>query len=88
MMRMLCRNKLADFAKWKSIFDSHAEDHRRAGLTLEHLWQNHADGNEVFFIFAVADLDRANAFISSDDAKEAGKASGVLEGDYWFVEAA
>lgn len=85
MIRMLCRNKVADFGKWKAIFSTHKDAHRRAGLTLESLWQVVEDPRDVFFVFAVADLNRAKAFISSPDAGRAATESGVLEGDYWFV---
>ena len=85
MIRMLCRNKVADFGKWKAIFDSHKDAHRRSGLALEALWCALDDPNNVFFVFAVADLKSAKAFISSTDAAKAGKESGVVEGDYWFV---
>lgn len=85
MIRMLCRNKVADFGKWKTIFDSHKQSHQQAGLTLESLWRGLEDPNHVFFVFAVADLKSAKAFISAPDAARAGKDAGVLEGDYWFV---
>ena len=85
MVRMLCRNKVADFGKWKAIFDSHKNAHRQAGLTLESLWRGLDNPNNVFFVFAVADLQRAQAFISAPIAAQAGKDAGVLEGDYWFV---
>ena len=57
MTYMLCRNKLIDFAKWKRGLDSHADAHKAAGLTLQHLWQNVNDPNEVFFLFAVELFD-------------------------------
>jgi hypothetical protein len=82
---MLCRNKVADFRKWKAVFDSHKHAHQNAGLTLEGLWRGLEDDNNIFFIFAVADLTRAKAFISAPDAAQIGKDAGVLEGDYWFV---
>lgn len=86
MIRMICRNKVADFEKWKSVFDSHSEAHRQAGLSLEHLWRGIEDANEVFFILAVADIDKAKAFISAPDAEETGRLAGVRDGNYWFVE--
>src|SRR5262245_14409157 len=86
MIRMICRNKVEDFSKWKSVFDSHANAHRQAGLSLEHLWQDLDDANEVFFIFTVADVAKAKAFVSTSSAKKAGRHSGVRDGDYWFVE--
>ena len=85
MVRMLCRNKVADFGKWKAILDSHKNAHQQAGLTLESLWRGLEDPNNVFFVFAVADLNRAKAFISAPDAAKTGRDAGVLEGDYWFV---
>ena len=85
MIRMLCRNKVADFAKWKAVFDSHKRAHLQAGLTLESLWRGLEDTSHVFFVFAVADLSRAKAFICTPDAAQAGRDAGVLEGDYWFV---
>src|SRR5215510_13461143 len=86
MIRMICRNKLADFAKWKSVFDSHADAHRKAGLSLESLWRGIENPNEVFFVFTISDIDSARAFISAPKAEEEGKRSGVLDANIWFVE--
>lgn len=85
MLWMLCRNRVTDFAKWKAIFDSHVAAQKAAGLTLENLWRGLEDPQHVFFIFSVADLNKAKAFISSPDAAKAGRESGVVEGDYWFL---
>jgi hypothetical protein len=38
------------------------------------------------FLFIVADLNKARAFISARGAAETGSKSCVLAGDYWFVE--
>lgn len=86
MIRMICRNKVEDFARWKSVFDSHSEAHRQSELALEHLWRGLEDPNEVFFVLTVADLDKAKAFISAPDAAETGRRAGVRDGNYWFVE--
>ena len=43
--------------------------------------------DNVFFLFEVASLERAQAFISDPAAAEAGKISGVLDGEYHFLEA-
>ena len=86
MIRMIVRNKVKDFATWKSVFDSHSEAQTHSGLSLEHLWRGLEDPNEVFFILTVADLDQAKAFISAPEAAETGRRAGVLDGNYWFVE--
>lgn len=86
MTHMLCRNTVADFAKWKRVFDSHADAHREAGLKLEHVWRSIEDPNDVFFVFEVGDIEKARGFINAPGAAEVGKASGVIDGEYHFVE--
>ena len=86
MIVMLCRNLVADFAKWKAVFASHASAHREAGLRLMNLWRGLEDANNVYFLFEVTDMDKARAFISNPAAGEAAKTSGVLEGEYHFLE--
>lgn len=84
MIVMLCRNRVADFAKWKAVFDSHAQAHRAAGLRLKGVRREFDNPNNVFFTFDVADLDKAREFIS--DPAEAGETSGVQDGEYHFLE--
>ncbi|MFH1175791.1 MAG: hypothetical protein V1750_00170 [Acidobacteriota bacterium] len=86
MLVMLCRNRVADYSKWKFVFDSHAEAHRNAGLHLRDVWRDTAEPNNVFFLFEVASFERAQSFIGDPAAAEAGQASGVLDGEYNFLE--
>jgi hypothetical protein len=87
MLHMLCRNRVADFEKWKQVFDSHAEAQQAAGLNLLYLWRSLDDPRNIFFLFEVESLDKARAFISAPQAAEAGQKSGVIDGDVSFVEA-
>jgi hypothetical protein len=86
MLEMLCRNRVADFSKWKGVFDSHAQAHRDAGLNLKEIWRAVEEPNNVFFLFEVTDNGKARAFISNPAAAEAAKTSGVLDGEYHFLE--
>ena len=86
MIRMLCRNRVADFAQWKSVFASHQAAHRDAGLRLISLGRGVEEPNSVFFDFEVASLDKARAFIGNPDAAKAAQVSGVIDGEYHFVE--
>lgn len=45
-----------------------------------------SQASDVFFVFEVASLDKARAFIDDPRAAEAGKTSGVLDGEYRFLE--
>jgi hypothetical protein len=86
MMYMLCRNRIADYSRWKAVFASHADAHRDAGLRLVTIWRGIEDPNNVFFLFEVASIEKARQFISNPEAVKVGEASGVLEGEYHFVE--
>jgi len=88
MTQLLCRNRVADYDQWWSVFQSHAEAHRASGLFLVSLWRDSNDPSNVFFLFDVEDLERAKAFLGHVGAAEAGKEAGVLEGEFHFVSPA
>jgi hypothetical protein len=85
MNYMLCRNRVADFSRWKAVFASHQAAHQQAGLRLLHIWRSLEEPNNVFFLFEVASMDKAREFISNPEAAQAGEASGVIDGEYHFV---
>ncbi len=85
-MVMLCRNRVADFEKWKSVFDSNAAALRDAGLRLMNLWRDVEESNNVFLLFEVVDIDKARSFISNPAAAESGRVSGVLDGECHFLK--
>jgi len=86
MTYMLCRNRVSDFLLWKSVFASHEAAHQEAGLRLLSIWRSVEEPNNVFFMFEVANLDKARKFISNPEAAKAGESSGVVDGEYHFVE--
>jgi hypothetical protein len=86
MTYMLCRNRVADFSRWKAVFASHQHGHQNAGLRLLNLWRAVEEPNNVFYVFEVASMEKARKFISDPEAATAAQASGVLEGEYHFVE--
>ncbi len=85
---MLCRNRVKDYARWRSVFDSHAAGQQDSGLRLVNLWRDIEEPNNVFFLFEVDDMNKARAFISAPEAAEAGRASGVIDGECHFLETA
>jgi hypothetical protein len=84
MIYMLCRNRVMDIGRWRIVFASHQAAHLAAGLRL--VWLSVEKPNNVFFLFKVASLDKAREFIGNADAVKAGEASGVIDGEYHFVE--
>jgi hypothetical protein len=85
MIEMLCRNRVRDFATWKKVFDAQTEAHEEAGLTLKALWQEVNTPGNVFFLFAVESIDRAERFVADPVSEEAGREAGVIDGEYYFV---
>jgi hypothetical protein len=85
MIYMLCRNRVADFSRWKAVFASHRAAQQEAGLRFVHIWRSVEEPNNVFFLFEVASMDKAREFIGNPDAAKAGEASGVIDGEYHFV---
>ncbi|MGB7762119.1 MAG: hypothetical protein WBL61_19965 [Bryobacteraceae bacterium] len=86
MTYLLCRNRVADFSRWRAVFASHEAAHRNAGLQLIKLWRGVEEPDNIFFLFEVASLGKAREFIGNPEASEAGRASGVIDGEYHFVE--
>lgn len=86
MTHLLCRNEVKDYEKWREVFDSDASAHREAGLKLNYVWQEENNPNNVFFIFEVTDLDKAKSFINAPDAEQQAQKSGVVDGEYHFLE--
>ncbi|MGB9234342.1 MAG: hypothetical protein WCC04_08005 [Terriglobales bacterium] len=88
MIYMLCRNRVADFSRWKAVFGSHEAAHRAAGLRLLSLRREIEEPNNVFFVFEVESIEKARKFISDPEAAKAAQGSGVTDGEYHFVEEA
>ena len=86
MLYMLCRNRVAHFSRWKAVFSSHERGHQDAGLRLVNLWRAVDDPNNIYYVFEVASIDKARKFISDPEAAKAANTSGVIEGEYHFVE--
>jgi hypothetical protein len=49
----------------KSMLKADTSKHAEQGLILRHIWRNTDDPDEILFIFATADLDRARKFIET-----------------------
>ena len=77
MAHMLVRHKVADFEKWKQVYEEHHSAREAAGLENIHLWRNEDDPNEVLILFEAADFSKAKALTNSPDLKESMEASGV-----------
>jgi hypothetical protein len=79
-MHLLVRYNVADFAKWKSIYDAHLSARQNAGLKEIHLFRNADAPNEVTLLFSVEDVHKAKAFVGSDDLHHGMEKAGLMGG--------
>ena len=86
-MQLLVRNRVKDYSTWFAYFEEDSEAAAEYGLKLASLWQASDDPNNVFFILDVEDVDRANAFMARPESQEIGVKSGVIDGEFHYLEA-
>ncbi len=86
MNYLLVRHKVADFSKWKPVYDSHLPARQAAGAKELHLLRNIDDPNETVILFEVEDLQKAREFSASDDLRERMQEAGVIDKpDIYFL---
>ena len=88
-VRLMVRHKVKDWDAWKKVYDSHKQARMDAGLTDRVLASSAGDNHNVTLVFAVSDMDKAKAFMNSQDLKDKMKEAGV-EGppDFFFYKVA
>lgn len=86
MTYLLIRHKVADFEKWKTVYDRYETVRRAAGLTSKQTWHNLDIPSEIFILFEVADREKAKSYISSLELHKAMQEAGVLDHpDVYFL---
>ena len=76
-VRVMIRHKVKDWDAWKKSFDSHKQARMDAGLTDKVVGHTVGDTHNVTLVFAVSDMDKAKAFMNSQDLKDKMKEAGV-----------
>ena len=62
MKYVLARHKVADFDRWKKVYDQDADIRREAGLHEVFVLRSTADPQEVFVLATVDDPAKAHAY--------------------------
>jgi hypothetical protein len=87
MPHVLVRHKVADFAKWKPVFDEHSTTRAAAGSKGGQLFRSASDPNDVTILFEWESIEKAHAFAASADLKAKMKEAGVIElPDIYFLD--
>jgi len=78
MTHLLVRHNVAEFAKWKPVYDAHLSARQQAGLREKNLLRSVDNPNEVVLLFEAEDLKRAQAFTESSDLRDTMQKAGVV----------
>ena len=78
MYYLFVRHRVRDYEAWQSVFTSHADAQRKAGLHLLHCLRDADDPNCILMLFRADDPTRARAFTQTPGAREAKDTSGVI----------
>jgi hypothetical protein len=89
MPTIIIRATVADYDRWKPVFDEHKSFRREFGLTDVGLYRDAAAPNDIVIVFGADDLERAHEFGASESLREAMQRSGVIsEPTIWFLNEA
>ncbi len=79
MAHLIIRHKVADFAKWKTAFDAHADARRKAGSRGGTLYRSADNPNETLIVLEWDSVANARKFTQSSDLQETMKRAGVVD---------
>jgi hypothetical protein len=70
-------HKVADYAKWRPVFDQHKATQEAAGLTNPRVYHALDNTHDITIVFDMADAAKAKAFAASKDLRARMTAAGV-----------
>ena len=87
MVYVVVDHKVADYAKWKPVFDKHAETRKKSGSKGGTLFHISGEPNHPCILFEFDTMDNAKKFYESEDLKRVMQDAGVIgKPDVWFLD--
>lgn len=77
MATLFVRHTVADFGKWKKVYDDFDTERKSLGVTSDGVYQLDGDPNDVTVYHEFGDAGAAKAFMSNPRLKEVMAAAGV-----------
>jgi len=78
MVKMYVRHTVADFAKWKTIFDEHDSTRKSFGAKKSEAFTNSANPNEIIAVIDWDNKEQAKNFMEKSNLKAIMEHGGVL----------
>ncbi len=77
MINVLIHHEVADFTAWKAAFDSAFDLRRKSGERSCHIFRSAGSVNNVTLFFEWENLEKARAFVTSEELKAKMASAGV-----------
>ena len=85
---LVIRQTVADYVKWRPLYDAHQSARDAAGLTNCHVRSTTDNPNDVFVACEMTDLAKAKAFTTSKSLADAMRNAGVVgKPNFYFLGA-
>ena len=75
----LVRRKVADFSKWKAVYDSNEPTRQKAGVKEKYVLRSVDDPNQVFTLFELEDVQKAREFFESATLRTGMQQAGTVD---------
>jgi len=76
-VRMFVRHEVSDYAAWRKSYDSFGATQKKLGVSFQAVYQSTDDPNDVTVVHDFKSLQKARAFVTSEELKAAMQQSGV-----------
>ncbi|HEX5368289.1 MAG TPA: antibiotic biosynthesis monooxygenase [Dehalococcoidia bacterium] len=87
MAVLLVRHKVADYDKWRQVYEEDAAQRKAAGCSGTHLFRNAKDPNDITINFQWDSIENAEKFFGDPKLQEVLQSGGVIgQPDVWFVD--
>ena len=77
MINVLIHHEVADYMTWKAAFDSSFDWRHKNGELSCHIFRSAGNVNDITLVFEWESLEKARAFIASDELKAKMASAGV-----------
>jgi len=85
-VRMFVRHEVADYATWRTAFNSFAPTQKKLGVISKSVYQSTDNPNDITVIHDFRSLEKAKAFAASPELKSAMEKAGVKGApQIWFT---
>ena len=86
MATIFRRVRVADYQRFREVYDAGAAAREAGGLRDERLFRNPNDPNDILIMSTVADVASARAYGQSDEVRQRQRAAGLLELSNYYPE--